>query len=42
MQTRSLVYLGVLESVYIKNQNQVLYRQKVCIFVKALPLNNGE
>ena len=40
-QARSSFHLGVLESVYIKTRNPVLCRQRVCIFFKALQLNNN-
>ena len=39
-QARSSLYLGVLESVYIKTQNPVLYRQKEFVF--SLGLFNQE
>ena len=40
-QARSSFHLGILESVYIKTQNPVLCTKRVCIFFKALQLNNN-
>ena len=40
-QARSSFHLGVLESVYIKTQNPVLCRQRVCIFFKTIQINNN-